>query len=109
MIAVELSATRNPVKIPVAQSNPNPRAIAAVARVASVTWRVPPTKMIRLIRKIFAGLNSIPRVNSSSITPASAAKSTISWLPTSERACGPISTPESRKPTMGTKPTRADM
>lgn len=72
------------------------------------TCRVPPTRIKVFSRASRSRENSMPMVNSSSITPISAAASTTSRALIRPRALGPISPPASRNPTIGTTRTRAE-
>jgi hypothetical protein len=52
--------------------------------------------------------NSMPIVNSSRMTPTSAAASTVCWSAMSPSWWGPITTPASRNPTIGTTRARTE-
>ncbi len=107
-MAVELRATRKPVKIAVGASTPPAIASPAVRAVASTTWSPPPPRISRRMRPSRSRENSMPIVNSRRMTPTSAATSTTSWLSTRPSWAGPIATPASRKPTIGTTRSRDD-
>ena len=105
-IAVEDSDTRNPVKSAARHSTPSAASAPSTPRLASDTCSPPPPKMSVLMRHSFSRLNSMPIVNSSRMTPISAASLTSAGSSTSRNACGPMTTPAMRKPTIGTRPIR---
>jgi len=101
-IAVDDSATRKPVKIAGPRATPAAASNAAVSATAPATCRPPPSSTSRRIRLSRWSENSMPMVNSSSITPISAAASMTPCSVTRARAFGPMTTPASRNPTIGT-------
>ena len=105
-IAVEDRASRKPVNSPTFQSRPSATVTASPAPVASTTWDPPPKTTQRHTRARRSRENSMPIVNSSRITPISAAASTASVEDTRPSWAGPMSTPASRKPTIGSTRTR---
>ena len=105
-MAVELRETRKPVKRPLRQSTPNSSSRSRVPSEASTTWRPPPAKIAVFISASRSRLNSMPMVKSRSITPSSAVASTTARSCTRPSALGPMTTPATRKPTIGTSPSR---
>ncbi len=105
-MAVDDSETRNPVNSAGRQPTPNGSSTAIVATLASSTCNPPPPKISVVMRPSFSRLNSMPMVKSSRMTPNSAAAFTSAGSETTPSALGPMTTPASRKPTMGTRPRR---
>ena len=105
-IAVELRATRKPLNSPLRQSTPKTARSAIVPSVASTTCRPPPAKIACFISASLPRLNSMPMVKSRNITPTSAVASTSAGSCTRPSACGPMTTPATRNPTIGISPRR---
>lgn len=63
------------------------------------TWRGPPTRVGRLIRRSLSKENSIPIAKRRSTTPTSARTSICSTSWTSRRPWGPATTPVAKNPT----------
>ncbi len=98
-IAVLLRETRNPIKMDSPIGRPSLFIRKRVAKVVSMTCKVPPNKTVFLNCKSCPSENSIPIVKSRSIMPISANNST-SWVASiSPRPLGPASTPVISSPT----------
>lgn len=107
-MAVLDRASRQPVNA--AFCTPTPRALraAVVAATVRVTCRPPPRKIRRAMRVRRSRLNSMPMVNSSSITPISDAALMRAGSRITPSAPGPASTPASRNPMIGMRRSRKD-
>ena len=107
-MAVLLSDTSKPVNTAVRHSTPNATTIAVTIPVVSPTWLAPPIRNTEASCRTRSRLNSMPRVNSRSITPMSADWFTKSMSLMMPIPLGPMTAPAARNPTIGTTPMRAD-
>jgi len=107
-IAVLDSDTRNPVNNPARQPTPNSMQMPITLSTASPTCSAPPTAIQVRSAASRSRENSIPMMNSKKMTPTSAAASTVSISLTSPSWFGPITTPATRNPMMGTILARTD-
>ena len=105
-IAVDDCDTSRPVNSAGLRSAPASTSTPVVRPTAPATCSEPPSSTRRRIAISREIENSMPIVNGSRMTPTSAAASMISRSRTTPRAMGPISTPASRKPTIGTMRSR---
>ena len=106
-MAVDDSETSRPVNRAARSSTPASSSTPVVTPTAEKTCSDPPSSTSRRMAMSRPIENSMPIVNSSRMTPSSAAASMTSRSRTTPSAFGPIRTPASRKPTIGTMRSRA--
>ncbi len=101
-MAVLLMDTKNPRNIAIPGGCPAASAIKVTTTMVRSTCIPPPSKIVFLDLINSFSENSIPIVNSNSMTPISANISIIVWSFTRPITEGPIITPVTRYPTIGT-------
>ena len=101
-MAVLLKDTKNPRNMAIPGGCPAAIAIKVTTTMVRSTCIPPPSTIVLLDFINSFSENSIPIVNSNSMTPISANSSIIVWSFTRPITEGPIITPETRYPTIGT-------